>query len=457
MNRNNQSELTRRQFIQSNLTAALAAAVFPAIIPASALGQDGATAPSERIVVGCIGAGNRGQDVLGGFLPQKSCQVMALCDVKQDVRAGAKAMVDKHYQNQDCQTYGDFRELLDRKDIDAVLIASTDHWHEFHALAAVRADKDVYLEKPLGLSLDQDQALRREVQARKRVFQFGTQQRSDKNFRLACELIRNGHLGKLKHINLWAPGSTAGGSTKVAPPPPPLDYTFWLGPAPYREHTENLTANSNWWYISDFALGFIAGWGIHPVDIALWGAGDLATGMVEVEGKGEFPKEGLHDTATNWDIDWKYASGLTMKFTSTPAKGNMNKQLGEDWGKKYGKIGGHGTAFEGTDGWILVDRGNIVTHPASLVELETEPGRLPKKLIHSPDHVGNFLDAVKTRQPTVSPIESAVQSDAFCHVSDVAIRVQRKLRYDGTAERIVDDEAANKRLHVRPLRAPWKV
>ena len=447
--------ITRRYFIQSHLTAALAAAAFPTIVPASALGQGRAVAPSERVVVGAIGVGPRGQDVLGGFLGQQNCQVVALCDVKQDVRAKVKATVDARYKNQDCQTYGDFRELVARKDLDAVMIASTDHWHVLHALAAVRAGKDVYVEKPLGLSLDQDQALRSAVQQRKRVFQFGTQQRSDKKFRVACELVRNGHLGKLKHINLWAPGSVAGGSTQVVPPPPTLDYNFWLGPAPQRVHTENLTDNSNWWFVSDFALGFIAGWGIHPVDIALWGAGELATGMVEVEGKGRFPKTGLHDTATDWDIDLKYASGLTMKFTSTPDKGNLNEKLGEEWAKKYGKIGGHGTVFEGTDGWVLVERGSIVTDPKTLTEIDAEPGRLPNKLIHSPDHVANFLSAVKTRQPTVSPIESAVQSDAFCHISDLAIRLQRKLRYDGTAEKIVDDEAANERLHVRPMRTPW--
>jgi predicted dehydrogenase len=454
---NPKSDLTRRQFIQSNLLAALAASAFPTLIPASALGQGGAVAPSERVGVGAIGVGDRGRDVLGGFLAQKNGQVLALCDVKKDALAKAKAQVDAQYKNQDCQTYGDFRQLLARKDIDAVLIASTDHWHVLHALAAVRAGKDVYVEKPLGLSLGQDLALQREVLKRKRMFQFGTQQRSDNKFRLACELVRNGHIGQLKHINLWAPGSTAGGSTTVVPPPPTVDYNFWLGPAPWREHTEDLTANSNWWFTSDFAVGFIAGWGIHPVDIALWGAGELATGTVELEGKGLFPKAGLHDTATDWEVDLKYSSGLTMKFTSTPGQGNMNERLGEEWSRKYGKLGGHGTVFEGTEGWILVERGRIVTRPERLIEIETAPDRLPDKLIHSPNHVGNLLAAVKTRQPTVSPVESAVQSDAFCHISDLAIRLGRKLTYDGKAGKIVDDKEANQRLHVRPLRKPWKL
>ncbi len=454
---NTKTGLTRRQFIKSNMAAALAVSAFPSIIPSSALGKDGAVAPSERVVVGAIGVGARGQDVLNRFLDVKQCQVVALCDVKQDVLAKAKGLVDGAYQNKDCQTSADYRQLTARKDIDAVMIASTDHWHVLHALSAVRAGKDVYVEKPLGMSLGQDQALRKEVLKRKRVFQFGTQQRSGRKFRLACELVRNGHIGKLKHVNIWAPASSAGGSTKVVPPPATLDYNFWLGPAPYREHTENLTANSNWWFISDFALGFIAGWGIHPLDIALWGAGDLASGTVEVQGRGEFPKEGLHDTATAWDIDFKFESGLTMKSASSPGKGNLAEKLGEEWTARYGKISNHGTAFEGENGWILVDRETIVTNPDTLVELDLEPDKLPIKLVRSPDHVLNFIEAVKSREATVSPIESAVQSDAFSHVSDIAIRFGRKLRYDGRAEKFLDDKEANQRLLVRPMRKPWKL
>jgi predicted dehydrogenase len=449
--------LTRRQFLKSNLAAALAVSAFPGIVPSTALGKNGAVAASERVVVGAIGVGARGQDVLRRFLDLKQCQVVAVCDVKQDRLAQTKAMVDGAYQNTDCQTLGDYHELTARQDIDAVMIASTDHWHVLHALSAVRAGKDLYLEKPLGLSLGQDQVLRQAVLKHKRVFQFGTQQRSGRNFRLACELVRNGHIGKLKHINIWAPPSSPGGSTRVVPPPANLDYDFWLGPAPAREHTEDLTENHHWWYISDFALGFIAGWGIHPLDIALWGAGDLASGVVEVQGRGEFPKQGLHDTATAWDIDFQFASGLTLKFASSPGPGNLAEALGNEWTARYGKIDNHGTAFEGDAGWILVDRGQLVTHPDTLVELELEPDQFPHKLVRSPDHVLNFIESVQSRAATVSPIESAVQSDAFCHLSDLAIRLGRRLRYDGQAEKIPGDKEANQRLRVRALRKPWKL
>ena len=446
---------TRRQFLRTNLTMALAATAFPNIIPASALGKDGAVAPSERIGLGVIGVGDRGRDVLGGFLNHQNCQTVAVCDVKQDVLAKGKALVDARYGNTACATYRDFRELLARPDLDAVLIASPDHWHVLHALAAVRAGKDLYVEKPLGLSLAEGQMLRIEVNKHQRIFQFGTQQRSDNKFRLACELVRNGAIGKLKHINVWAPPSGAGGATKQVPPPANMDYNFWLGPAKYREHTEDLTLNSNWWFVSDFALGFIAGWGIHPVDIALWGAGDLAAGQVDVSGTGIFPTEGLHDTATAWDIDFQFATGLKMKFASSPGKGNLTEKLGEAWAARYGKIDSHGTAFEGTEGWINVHRGSIVTHKEELLELDQQAFKT--KLIHSQDHAANFLAAIKSRQTTVAPIEDAVKSDAFCHVADIAIRLKRKLHYDTKAETFADDHQANQRLTLRPFRAPWKL
>lgn len=385
------------------------------------------------------------------FLNQSDCRIVAVCDVKKDAMARAKELVDQHYKNQDCAAIHDFRELLARSDIDAVLIASTDNWHVLHALAAVRAGKDLYVEKPLALSFGEDQLLRDEVLKRGRVFQFGTQQRSDRKFRVACELIRNGYIGKLKHINVWSPASASGGSTKEVPPPPTLDYDFWLGPARFRPHTENLTQNSTWWYVSDFALGFIAGWGIHPMDIALWGAGDLASGKVEVGGTGSFPSTGVCDTATDWEVDLDFANGLTMKFVGV---GGGKFAHEKEWRERYGEIESHGTAFEGSAGWVHVNRSRISMKPESLVDIG--PETFKTKLVFSSDHVKNFLSAVKTRQPTVSPIESAVLADAFCHVPNIALRLQRKLTYAVKAEKFIDDSVANKRLALRTLRAPWK-
>lgn len=446
--------LSRRQFLRRSAAAGAILATVPTIIPASAFGR-GKVRPGERIAVGCIGVGERGRAVMGHFLNQADCQVVAVCDVKSDARAQALADVNGRYHNRDCQSYADFRELVARRDIDAVLIASTDHWHVLHALAAVRAGQDVYVEKPLGLSLAADQLLRREVQRRGRIFQFGTQQRSDRKFRLACELVRNGGIGKLKHINIWAPGSKPGGSTRIVPPSAGLDYDSWLGPALQRPHTENLTSNAVWWFVSDFAIGFLAGWGIHPLDIALWGAGDLARGTVEVEGVGNFPSAGACDTATTWDVDFKFANGLTMKFVGCPNGAPDEKFIQQaEWQQRYRSIQEHGTAFEGADGWVRVDRGSLEVQPESLLELNE--AEFKTKLVRSADHVRNFLDSVRTRKPTVCPVEEAVRSDVFCQLADIAARLRRKLTYDGEREQFIGDESANRHLALRTPRTPWR-
>jgi predicted dehydrogenase len=455
---------SRRHFLQQTSEAALACATLPALIPASALGRSGTAAPSNRLLVGCIGVGPQGQGDMSGFLNQKDCVVAAVCDVKADQLNQARNRVNQQYQNQDCATYHDFRELLARKDIDACLIATPDHWHVLVALAAVRAGKDIYVEKPLGLSLTEDWTLRKEVHRHKRVFQFGTQQRSGHLFRLACELVRNGHIGTLKHINVWAPGSAPGGSTRPVPVPSGLDYDFWLGPAPFKPHTENLCsadgAKKTWWFITDYALGFVAGWGIHPIDIAAWG-GDLFSGPVQVEGRGTFHCDGACNTATIWDVNMQFTGGATMKFVGVPNGGNQGQSTcdpwpqAEEWKQRYRRISSHGTAFEGTDGWVHIDREGINLQPENLIDAKEDS--LKVQLTRSPDHVRNFLDCVKSRADTVCPIDESVRSDSLCHISDIAMRLGRKLVWDPKQEKFLHDPEANLRLLARQMRPPWRL
>ena len=372
--------------------------------------------------------------------------------------------MNARYKSNDCKTYGDFRELVERKDIDACLIATPDHWHVLVALAAIRSGKDIYLEKPMGLSLAEDWALRKEIHRRERVFQFGTQQRSGRMFRLACELVRNGRIGKLRHINVWAPGSAPGGSTEEVAPPVELNYDMWLGPAQFRPYTKELaSADGNkktWWYKSDFALGFLAGWGIHPIDIASWGA-DLFTGPIEVQGRGTFHSEGACDTATVWNIDFKFSDGVTLKFAGVPNGGNQGGATcdtwpqEQEWRKRYRRITSHGTAFEGTEGWIHVDRDGINLQPENLID--QNPDAFEVKLIRSSNHVRDFLDGVRTRKETVCGIDEAVRSDTLCHLAETAIRLNRKVIWDPKKERFVDDEEANLRLRARKMRAPWRL
>jgi len=451
---------SRRQFLRQTAAAAAAASLFPTLIPAAALGKDGRPAPGNRIVIGCIGTGQQGRGDLGNFLNQKDAQVVVVCDVKTDQADQARALVNQRYQNQDCSTLKDFRELVARQDIDAVLIATPDHWHVLAALAAVRAGKDVYLEKPLGLRLEEDWALRREVRRQQRVFQFGTQQRSSRIFRLACELVRNGRIGKLTHINVWAPGSAPGGSTEIIPPPADLDYDFWLGPAPFQPYTRNLVSSDfnqrTWYYQSHYTLGFITGWGIHPLDIAAWGAGESLDGRLEVLGRGSFQAAGVCDTALVWDVRFKAESGLTMRFLGVPNGGNHNDTWpGDEFRQRYRRITTHGTAFEGTDGWVHVDRDGINLQPENLID--AEPTGFKVHLINSPDHTRNFLDCVKSRAQTVCPIDEAVRSDTLCHLAETAVRLNRGVVWDTKKERFIDDPEANLRLEGYRMRGAWRI
>jgi predicted dehydrogenase len=437
----NLSSISRRRFLQG--TGALVAGSFamPYLIPNRAMSA------SEQITVGCIGVGPQGTGDMGNFLGQNDCRVVAVCDVKTNVLEDAKNLVNNHYKNQDCKPYGDFRELVARKDIDACLIATCDHWHVLTALAAVRSGKDVYVEKPLGISVVEDQMLRTEVNRNSRIFQFGTQQRSSWQFRQACELVRNKKIGDLKSIRAWSVGSSAGGSPKPVPVPEWLNYDLWLGQAPMVPYSEDRCSNKYWWFISDYALGFIAGWGIHPLDIALWGGQEKMNCPVEVEGKATFPTEGVCDTALTWEVKMKYQSGLELDYRALPS-------IPDEWKTRYRKPNDHGTAFEGTEGWVHVDRVGINTFPENLAKFEFGPN--DTRLIKSDNHVRNFLDSIKSRAKSICPIEDSVQGDILCHISDIATRLGQKLTWDTKAERFVNNATANRMLS-RAMRSPWKL
>ncbi|UCF15035.1 MAG: Gfo/Idh/MocA family oxidoreductase [Phycisphaerales bacterium] len=456
----------RRAFLKCTAGAAISALGLPYFIASSALGKAGFVAPSNRITVGCIGLGNQGSALMRGFLGKPDVQVVAVCDVHSIKLQGSREVIEKHYARsrssgnyKGCSSYNDFREFVYRSDIDAVTVAPPDHWHAPISLAAIRTGKDIYLEKPIGVSPGQAWALREAVRRYGTVFQFGTQQRSDARFRQACELVRNGRLGKLHTINVWSPSSNSGGSTTPAPVPPELDYEMWLGPAPSAPYTKDRCSNVNpyftspfkiWPFIRDYCIGWIAGWGVHPLDIALWGAGHQLRGIVEVEGKGLFPTAGACDTATNWNVTLNYPEGgVKIDFRGT---GSSNGLAPAEWRQRYAKAGGHGTVFEGTEGWIHVRRGHIDAHPKSLLQSQVSPDDI--RLYNSNDHLGNFLHCVKSRARTISDIDAAVRVDTVCHLSDIATRLERKLIWDPKRERFVNNETAN-RLLVRAMRSPW--
>ena len=424
------AKATRRGFLRG----AAGVCAFPTLIAGSALGRDGGEAPSNRITMACIGVGGRGKQNLQSFIGHKNCRIVAVCDVNANRVEEARRIVAGRYGNADCATYRDYREVLRRDDIDAVSIATPDAWHVLQSVEAARAGKDIFLEKPLGLSVKDDIALRDAVRGYERVFQFGTQQRSDWNFGFACELVQNGRIGKLQRIVVSVPASRAVGIVRPAPVPTWLDWDMWLGPAPWRPYSGGIVGNcGEWGHISSFSLGWITTWGIHHVDIAQWGNDADHTGPVEVEGTGEFPPEGLYDCATAWDMTLRYANGVIVRFL--------------DKGKRR-----QGVRFEGTDGWVFVEREVIEAEPKSLLQEQIGPAE--RHFTIKTDHWGGFLDCVKTRRTPVSSIESAVRTDTVCHLCDIAMRLGRKLRWDPRREQFIDDPGAN-RLLTRSWRSPW--
>jgi len=429
--------LTRRALLKRLGLAAGGALAAPYVITSTALGGEGRPSASERVTMGWIGTGGRGTALLRNFLGLADAEVLAVCDVKQPRRDAARQRVEHHYGKEGCETYLDFRELCDREGIDAVTVASTDHWHVLHSLWAVRAGKDVYCEKPLGLSVEQGQVLRRAVRQYGRVFQFGTQERSSWTTRFAAGMVQSGRIGKVRRITVGSRYSRASGTYPPMPVPDWLDYDLWLGPAPWAPYTENRIKNSHWQHTSDYSLGWLAGCGIHTVDMAQWGHGTSLTGPISVEGTGEFPPDGLCNCATGWDVTMAFADGVTMRFTD----GKKNKL---------------GVLFEGEDGWVFVKErhlgGTFDAHPKSLLRdpIRPDEARLPV----SNHHQQNFLDAVKSRNDPVAPIEVAVRSDTLCQLTDIATRLGRKLRWDPQREIFPDDPGANRWL-TRPMRAPW--
>jgi len=430
MDVNQKRALSRREFLASGMSLL----ALPYAVSSSALGQAGSVAPSNRVTMGTIGTGGRGKQVMRSLMGRPGCAMLAVCDVDGKRLNEARGIVNAQYGNQDCAAYGDYRDLLARADIDAVLIASPDQWHVLQSIEAAWAGKDIYLEKPLGLSVQENIALRRVITQYQRVFQFGTQQRSDRNFRFACELVRNGRIGKLRRIIASTPASRAVDSYRPSRVPPELNYEMWVGPARWMPYTQGVMGScGNWGHVSNFSLGWVTTWGIHHVDIAQWGNDADATGPVEVEGTGEFPKDGLYDCAVGWDMTIKYANGVTLNFVD-------NKK------KKQGVL------FEGSDGWVFVERGAIDAHPKALLDETIGPGEIHLPL--SNDHSQNFLDCVATRATPVSSIDSAVRTDTVCHLSDIAMRLGRKLSWDPAAERFIDDDQANRML-TRSMRSPW--
>ncbi|TKJ39494.1 MAG: oxidoreductase [Planctomycetes bacterium B3_Pla] len=437
--------VSRRQFLKSSAAVATAALLGPAIVPASVFGAD---APSNRITFGFIGVGRMGMGDMREILGFKQAQVVAVCDVDSNRVKNAKKTVETHYGRQSaggaykgCRTYGDYRDLVAQADIDAVCIATPDHWHVLPAIAAAKAGKDIFLQKPLSLTIEEGRVLSDTVARYGRVFQVGSQQRSDARWRHACELVRNGRIGKLHTVKVGFGTDPGTGPEPTMPVPGVLDYDFWLGPTPPAAYTEKRVhpkegyGRPGWLRIAAYGAGMITGWGAHHNDIAQWGMGTEHTGPVEIEGQAEYPRDGLWDVHGNFSIEYTYANGVKVIC----ADSKKNKQ---------------GVLFEGTEGWVYVKRGQVDTQPKSLMTSTIGPDET--QLYRSNSHKGNLLECIKSRAETVAPVEIGHRSCTVCLLGDIAMKLGQKLKWDPEKERFTNNDRANRMLW-RPMRSPWRL
>jgi predicted dehydrogenase len=456
--------IRRRDFLKTATAAAAAAGAakaFPAIVPASVLGGG---APSNMIQIGQIGCGRIAREHdLPGVLPYDQARVVAVCDLDAKRLGEGKQFVEAFYAKKAgktgaaaVRTYADFRDLVAAKDIDAVVISTPDHWHAIPAIAAARAGKDVYLQKPTSLTIAEGRALSDAIHRTGRILQIGSQQRSMPQFRIACELVRNGRIGELRSIKIGLPIDPAGEVEPEMPVPKNLNYDMWLGSTPVVYYTEKRVhpqadySRPGWLRCEQFGAGMITGWGVHHLDIAHWAMDLEYSGPVEVEAQAEFPKKGL------WDVHGKYR--ITAKYPN-----NVIMTVCDEFP--------NGVRFEGSKGWIFVTRGDYVASASDPVAKDksaqaldaSDPKILASKIgpeeVHlyvSEEQHGNWLDCIRTRRQPIAPVEVGHRTCSACLVSHVAMKLGRKLYWDPAAERFKNDDAANAML-TRPMRAPWKI
>ena len=434
----------RRDFLKGTAGSLAAAAALPTIIPATALGKNGKAPPSERIVLGMIGTGDLGRrhHLIGNLLHedfQRRVEVVAVCDVDRNrVDEAAQACLERAGNR--VGIYHDFRKLLERKDLDAVFVVTPDHWHAIPAIAAMEAGLDVYCEKPLSLTIEEGQAMVAAARRYGAVFQTGSQQRSNDRFRLACELVRNGKIGKIIRADTVLHGVGTGDWEPEQTPPPELDWNFWLGQTPYKAYHPSLVHYRFRWQYA-YSGGVMTDWGAHHNDIVQWALGMDKSGPVYVDGtKATFNPVGPHDVALTFDVHYKYANGIDLYC-------HTDKQDYPD-----GTSFGNGVKFTGENGWIFVSRGEIKASDPDL--LKTEFGSNDVRLYDSPNHHLNFFECIKTRKRCICDVEIGYRSVSVCHIGNISMRLGRPLNWDPEKQVFVGDDEANAMLS-RPMRAPW--
>ena len=431
---------SRREFLTHVPLALAGAAAFPTIVRASALGLQGAVPPSDRIVMAGVGFGMQGPSNMRNFLGKPEVQWVAVCDLDDEALAKAQSTVNERYGNTDCATYKDYKALFARGDLDAVSLAVPDHWHAILSTTAVRAGLDVYGEKPFTHRLREGRTLCDAIRRYGRVWQTGSWQRSEDNFHRACELVRNGRVGKVLRVEVGLPSghfdfARTFGQERIEDPPAGLDYDTWLGPAPWSPYCK-ARVHMNWRWNMDYGGGQLVDWIGHHLDIAHWGLDLERTGPVTIRGTGEHPKTGIYTSVTKYWVETEYADGTPMVI----AGGYPEIQSGTKWIGEYG--------------WVWVDRGGFESQPAHLVNEVIGPNET--RLYRSRDHAQNFLDCVRSRAETIAPAEVAHRSASVGHLGVIAIETGRTIKWDPATETIIGDPDAERFL-ARAYRAPYQI
>lgn len=450
--------ISRRSFIKHAVAAGTVFAV-PNIVTTPLFGAD---APGNRVNVGQIGCGNIGSNYhIPTIMRMGDVRIVAVADAYKSRREAATARLNRHYGDDKATTaYADFREILARPDVDAVIIGAHDHWHTPMSIAAARAGKDVYCQKPLALDFSLTRILRETIRDKKRVFQFGTQYRSQGprgRYRKMVQLVRNGYIGQLKRIDLWCRDLSFNadrynvrpyGSATEVPVPVDLDFDAWMGPSEMVPYTVDRATEWGGYHCPETSLGFIAGCGIHELGLAQWANKTDHTSPVRYAGTGTVPADGIFRTLEKWDVTCDYANGVKLRFMDCrTARASVASSIPRNWQD------GDGVIFHGTEGWIS-DAMGFCASDQKLWNLQFKP--TDEELMVSPEHNRNFIDCVKSRNETVCPVEMAIRADAIAHLADIAARTGRAIQWDPDKEEIVGDADAAKMLK-RPFRDKWKV
>lgn len=445
-------EFNRRDFIKLSGAATASAIVMPTIISSCARSKKGRTAPSDRINIGIIGSGNQAMNDINDFLQDERVQITAVCDVNKyskgywDGKPGGRDVgmkfVDRYYSKREgknyisCRGYEDFREVIDLKDIDVVEVVLPDHWHSIPVLMAAKAGKDIYCQKPLALTVPEGRAMADAVKKYGVIFQTGSQQRSDWNFRRVCELVRNGRIGQLQTVECGLPGGTpdfgkTGHLTDPIAVPEGFDYNMWLGPAPDAPYCPART-HVNFRWVLDYSGGQVTDWGGHHPDIAQWGMDTETTGPVKIQNaKATWANHPVWNTATEFYFECLYANGVKLIITD--------------------KVRG-GVTFKGTDGWAYANRGIHEVFPENLKDTVIGPNEI--NLYKSENHFRNFIDCVISRKETIAPAEIGHRSITMSHLGNIAMKLQQDLDWNPQKELFINNDQANAMLH-RPMREPW--